>query len=116
MIPWNSTIEFYRVTEGPMSSTSIDGNNGYFLVTRRNTQLVVIASDEMGWDHVSVSHQGRCPTWEEMCIVKELFFKPQEWVIQYHPAEEDYISRHPYVLHLWRPQNQDIPKPPPIMV
>ena len=66
--------------------------------------LFIIVSDGGGWDHVSVHAEGRCPTWEEMCRVKELFFKDDETVMQIHPAKADYINHHPYTLHLWRPQ------------
>lgn len=78
--------------------------------------LRVIASWGEGWDHVSVSLASRCPTWDEMCFVKDFFFHQSECVIQYHPTQEDYINNHPYCLHLWRPQNCEIPKPPKIMV
>ncbi len=75
-------------------------------------RLRVIASWGMGWDHVSVSLADRCPTWEEMCFVKDIFFRPDECVIQYHPPESKYINNHKYVLHMWRPQNESIPMPP----
>lgn len=69
-----------------------------------------------GWDHVSVSFPHRCPTWDEMCEVKDIFFEPEECVIQYLPPRGDYINRHPYCLHLWRPWNTEIPMPPKGMV
>ena len=31
-------------------------------------------------------------------------------------GEEDYVNVHPYCLHIWRPQHQDLPKPPKIFV
>jgi len=78
--------------------------------------LQVIASDGGGWDHVSVSLPDRCPTWAEMCYVKQAFFQSKEWALQYHPASQDNINCHPYCLHLWRPQNIEIPQPPWWMV
>ena len=75
-------------------------------------------ADDMGgedWDHVSVSLAGRCPTWEEMCFIKELFFKPDEPAMQLHPVK-DYVNNHPYCLHLWRPLNAEIPLPPALLV
>lgn len=84
--------------------------------------LVVAAKGEPGiwpfpgepWDHVSVSVQNgeRCPTWEEMCWVKSLFFDDDECVVQYHPPKSDYVNVHPFVLHLWRPTESVIPMPP----
>lgn len=67
------------------------------------------------WDHVSVSLYDRCPTWEEMCFIKELFFERDEPAIQLHPVK-DYINNHPYCLHLWRPLEEAIPLPPSILV
>jgi hypothetical protein len=67
------------------------------------------------WDHVSVSLADRCPTWEEMCFIKELFFERDEPAMQLHPVK-DYVNNHPYCLHLWRPLDVEIPLPFPEMV
>lgn len=72
----------------------------------------VIASTGEGWDHVSVSLPDRCPTWEEMEHIKRLFFRESELAMQLHVQPRHHISRHPYCLHLWRPQYQAIPTPP----
>lgn len=69
-----------------------------------------------GWDHVSVSFKSRCPTWEEMCEVKNMFFHPEEVCVQYHPAESEYVNNHPYCLHLWKCQDQEMLTPPAWMV
>lgn len=77
-----------------------------------NTLSVIAANDE-GWDHVSVSCSlPRCPTWMEMEQVKRLFFKPEENAFQLHVAESDHISVHPHCLHIWRPHALEIPLPP----
>lgn len=74
--------------------------------------LKVIASWGMGWDHVSVSLERRCPTWEEMCWIKSQFFEDEECVIQYHPPKSEYVNNHPHCLHMWRPHDAEIPLPP----
>lgn len=61
----------------------------------------------MGWDHVSVSLAHRTPNWEEMELVKQLFFKEYEWAVQYHPAKSYYVNLHPNCLHIWRPQSKE---------
>lgn len=76
----------------------------------------VIASSEKGWDHVSVSRKNRCPNWPEMEHVKRLFFRVEEAAMQLHVPEEDHINVHPYCLHIWRPQMEQIPMPPSFMV
>lgn len=65
-----------------------------------------------GWEHVSVSRVDRCPTWDEMCFVRRLFFEPHETVVQYHPPEGDKINAHPFCLHLWRWTTGPFPMPP----
>ena len=79
-------------------------------------RIVVIASADGGWDHVSVSRSRRCPNWPEMEQVKRMFFGPDETVMQLHVPEKDHINAHPYCLHLWRPQQLEIPRPPGIFV
>jgi hypothetical protein len=78
--------------------------------------LKVIASSGDGWDHVSVSRPNRCPNWPEMEHVKRLFFRDDETAMQLHVPPADHISIHPNCLHLWRPQNVDLPRPPGWMV
>lgn len=93
------------------------GNNGMFICKiARGQELRVIASDGEGWEHVSVSRKDRCPTWDEMCQIKALFWDEEDCVIQYHPPKSDYVSNHPYCLHLWRPIGIDMPRPPSLMV
>lgn len=98
-------------------STAADGNNGAFEVKLRHGQTVqVIASDGLGWEHVSISRRDRCPTWDEMCQVKALFWDEDDCVVQYHPPKSAYINNHPFCLHLWRPIDQALPMPDSIMV
>jgi len=81
--------------------------------------LRIIASgacDEAeGWEHVSISCQHRCPVWEEMAFVKDLFWDEEECVIQFHPPKSEYVNCHPHCLHLWKPPFE-VPTPPSILV
>jgi hypothetical protein len=79
-------------------------------------ELVIIASDGSGWEHVSVSRANRCPNWPEMEHIRRLFFRPEETVMQLHVPDKDHINMHPFCLHLWRPQQTEIPRPPDWMV
>lgn len=110
--------EKFRITSGAglYNSTAADGNNGAFFIKCKGVKLRVIASDGEGWEHVSVSAAARVPTWEEMCCIKDIFWGPEDTVVQYHPPRSDYINCHPYTLHLWRPVGVDFPRPPAIMV
>ena len=87
-----------------------------FKVLAGRHSFFCVASNGGGWEHVSVSpcneKRKACPTWEEMCEIKDLFWGPDECVIQYHPPKSDYVNRYPYCLHLWRPIGQELPRPP----
>lgn len=85
-------------------------------------KLIIIASDgegdaiAEGWEHISVSGRHRCPNWEEMCAVKDLFWTEDELVVQFHPRRRDYVNFHPYCLHLWARRDGSIATPPAILV
>ena len=94
-----------------------DGDDGgAFSIPFEGRKLYVIASSGLGWDHVSVSLQQRCPNWREMSFIKDLFWNESEVVMQLHVAKKDHINLHPYCLHLWKPLDQEIPLPPGFMV
>lgn len=97
-------INPYRVRDGVMGSTDDYGLTGAFMIPMQSGKwATVVASDGLGWEHVSVSLPNRCPNWEEMCIIKSLFWDPEEAVMQIHPKDSEYVNNHPYCLHLWRP-------------
>ena len=75
--------------------------------------LVVVSSGTgkhaEGWEHVSVSADGRCPTWDEMCWVKDLFWTEDECTMQLHPPKSDYVNCHPHCLHIMEAHRDDDP-------
>lgn len=93
-------------------------DGGSFLVDRTvgAGPLRVIASWMMGWDHASVSLPNRTPRYQEMKLVKRIFFRSDEWAYELHPPESDYISINDNVLHLWRPHDHIMPPPPRFMI
>lgn len=107
-------------------SDDADGFNGMFRVPGHDCKTIrLVASDGSGdpnpvfqWQHVSVSveYDTRPPKWEVMCWVKDLFWEPEDWVCQFHPAKKDYVNFHPACLHLWRPLLEKLPTPNAIMV
>lgn len=107
-----------RLRSGPIGSDDTIGCNGAFLVPFQSYQLKCMASDGLGWEHVSVSLLGneRTPSWLAMCFVKELFWDEEDCVIQFHPAKSQYVNFHPGCLHLWRKIGFDQPTPIPEMV
>ena len=78
---------------------------------------VIFGYNEAGlMEHVSISSYKRrqLPRWEDMCRLKDMFFYPNEMVVQIHPSEERYLhgvgfgnDKLENALHLWRPMNGD---------
>lgn len=96
--------------------SGIDG--GYGVVHHGKLSGSVVWSFGGGWEHVSVSPSDHSytPSWEDMCWLKDLFFKPEEWAVQFHPAESEYVNFVKNCLHLWRPTQEKMPTPPNWMV
>jgi hypothetical protein len=111
-----ATINKGRVREGKYTSEDSDGCNGMFKLFVCSEYVRVIASDGEGWKHVSITRvmSNKVPTWEMMCKIKDLFFEPSDWVIQFHPAHSEYVNNHPGCLHLWKP-DAPFPTPPSIL-
>ncbi len=82
----------------------------------RPLPLRILASNGVGespqWEHVSISTPVRCPTWDEMCLVKSLFWDDEDCVLQFHPPQSEYVNNAKNCLHLWRPVGFEIPMPP----
>ena len=101
-----------------LSSDDSFGNNGAFLVPlniENNINAQVIVSDGEGWEHVSVviidNRMPETPTWDEMCIIKDMFWDEEDTVVQYHPPKSEYINNNENCLHLWRKIGFDFPLP-----
>jgi len=100
---------------------------GVFQIPIRKPLLIFCiassGSEQVPWEHVSVSIRNtkgkqinRCPTWEEMCKVKDLFWSDNDTVVQFHPPKSEYVNNHPFCLHLWRDHEGNIKTPPKIAV
>lgn len=102
-----------------MGSTADYGPNGAFFIPGPDGRVVlkVIASEgdvaKPGFDfeHVSVSCEARCPTWDEMEFIKQIFWRDDETVMQLHVPKSDHVNYHKFCLHLWKPLNAVIPRP-----
>ena len=114
-------LEKWRVRHGEMASGIGDDFGAFHIPGPNGQDLFIVASpgeanEEIPWEHVSVSLKNRCPNWIEMCFIKDLFWEPEDVVMQLHVARSEWISFHPFCLHLWRPLNEKIPLPPSIAV
>ena len=114
----NMAADMFRI-QPPGFESSAGWNCGAFRVSLKGATLRVMASDgnhEIPWEHVSVSLEDRCPTWSEMCFVKDLFWSGDETVIQYHPPKSEYVNCHEFCLHLWKKIGCRIETPPTIAI
>lgn len=137
MIEYTSDFvaEPYRITKGPLASSSKHKLNGAFSITLYKTEkamrIAMCVSDdgkETGWEHVSI-HINNCiltkngienisevPNYKDILIIKNIFWKENETVFHYFPSKELHINIHPYTLHLWKPKKTKIPMPPKELV
>jgi len=106
--------EIYRRPDPWTGKDMGDRSNGYLYISSRDTKIIF--SNGEGWEHVSVSHSDRTPTWDEMEAIKRRFWAPEDTVMQLHVPVSDHRNCHPYCLHLWRPTDCEIPRPPGIFV
>lgn len=112
-------LERGRIVTGRNATPSSFKFTGAFRVQGPcGAELTIIASDATlsPWEHVSVSTNRRAPNWQEMCFVKDLFWDEEECVMQLHPPKSEWVNNHSYCLHLWKPIQVEIPRPPSIMV
>ena len=96
--------------------TSADGGSGDVSVNGIKCSLVF--SWGGGWEHVSIMpYDSRItPSWDDMCKLKNMFWKEDEAVVQIHPRKQDYVNRAKNCLHLWKPIEQELPLPPKLYV
>lgn len=84
---------------------------------RGGVSVIAIFSVGGGWDHVSARAvagrmQTRIMTWDELEELKRMLFKDDETAMQLHVPPSEHVNREVDVLHLWRPQGVEIPRPP----
>lgn len=93
-----------------------DGMGGRYYDKYNNKWLHFIFSYQMGWEHLSISMPNKTPSWEQMCMMKDIFWNKDEACVEYHPKEEDYVNMHKHCLHIWKPTDVELPTPPHILV
>lgn len=97
----------YRRKLGGMYGNNLNG----CLVMMARKLKVVFSSDE-GWEHVSVSGFKKIPTYKQMDQIKREFWPDTACVMQLHVPISEHVNIHPNCLHLWRPIEVEIPRPP----
>jgi hypothetical protein len=117
----------YFKTVGPNDDAS-----GHYMIPHhliKDYHFFIVFSYGLGWEHMSVTLRkqisstkkttkpvDRCPTWPEMCFLKDMFWNPDECCVQYHPPMSQYISNAEFCLHIWRPTEVELPAPDAALV
>lgn len=105
--------ECKKLLIGKMSD---DGFNGEIHLFKWSGTIVCSCGG--GWEHVSVSPYKKniTPSWDDMCQIKDIIWNDDEWVCQFHPPKDQYVSNVQNCLHLWRPIDKEMVVPPSCLV
>lgn len=110
--------ERYRAPRPDLPTFPKYSTNGWFerFYHGVNLRIMSTSGQYSEWEHVSVSTKNRCPNWEEMCLVKNMFWGEEEVVVQFHPKKSKYVNNHEFCLHLWKRRDREFETPPEIFV
>lgn len=64
--------------------------------------------DGKWWQHISVAHPARLPTWDELVTIKEWLIGRDVDAYQVIPKRSNYVNIHPNCLHLFRCLEGDV--------
>lgn len=77
----------------------------------------LIVSNGAGWEHASIAPLRKItPSWEDMCLLKDIVWNDYEEVIQIHPPKDMYVNNVSNCLHLWRCSYLEMVLPPSCLV
>lgn len=106
-----------RSTEEILNNKQIWGHEEMFMMHSAWVKLpdcgtcsVVWNVEKGGYEHVSVSpkHKFKIPTWNDMCVLKDMFFNDDEEAYQIHPKKSEYVNVVDNCLHLWKPNGHEL--------
>lgn len=82
------------------------GEDGEAYQHRRRPLTLIwsVAEEKDGrwWQHLSVSHHDRPPTWVELVEAKEWVMGTDTYAYQVAPPRRFYVNQNPNVLHMFR--------------
>lgn len=98
----------------PVGGSMGNEQNGFIILPQKG--LKIMFSNGMGWEHASVSRVSKMPSYDDLTWVKQILWGANATVMQLFVPFDEHVNRHPYCLHLWRPLEDEIPRPPNVMV
>jgi hypothetical protein len=77
-------LDAYRIDARETHGSMGDETCGCFRIPSPidGQPLLIQASSDGGWDHISISRKNRPPNWTEMEFIKRKFFKDDETAMQ----------------------------------
>lgn len=108
------SLDKYRIEHPLTPGNKGDRTHGALLIKEQG--LKALFSNSLGWEHVSVSRRSKMPSWQDMDWIRRQFWSEDCTAMQLHVPPADHIDLHKYCLHLWRPTDGQIPRPPHYMV
>ena len=111
-------VDILNTAGDPLLPTKFLGDFPTFPRCRvwKHGTLGIICSEDHGikgqvWRHVSISHQHRYPTWDEIVDIRDRLFSESAVVVQFLPPKEIYVNDHENCFHLWERLDEPLKLP-----
>ncbi len=95
-----------RPIPGDWNQASFNGWRFWFI--HKGGLRAMLSTDTLDngstWLHLSISHENRLPTWDELKMAKDAFIGRNHEAVQVLPKDEDFVNLHKFCLHLWSPE------------
>lgn len=67
----------------------------------------IVTTELYGLRHLSVSAEGRYPTWDELASAKDKFIGEDARAAMMFPPRSEYVNLHQTTLHIWELSDED---------
>ena len=111
--------DFEEILKSPRISNPEMGMDGFRGIISMPTWVgSVICTKGGGWFHTSVSPFNKriMPSYEDLCMIKDIFWNEEEDVIHVFPKKSQYVNNVTNCLHLWECYYKDMVLPPSCFV
>lgn len=86
----NQILKFYKLPNGCRVGVSAFAHDGHI------------------WIHASISRRDRVPSYDDLCMLKNVVFGPNRICAQVFECEKNHVNIHPFCLHLWGPNMESV--------
>lgn len=78
----------------------VPGGKGYVAKVSDGHLHAIVSKDGDKW-HLSISHNDRLPSWDELADARYRFVPDRALMAQLLPPRAEWVNLHPRTLHLW---------------